>query len=134
MAHPKAEIADIIIDSTDPDLIAPFWSELLGRPIEGRKGPYVWLRREGSDVGIGFQKVNEAKDSKNRIHLDVSGPDVMSLWKRVEALGGHRVGGYEEGGFLVMADPEGNEFCIVPAGSIELDELGRTNYLWSEEE
>ena len=44
-------------------------------------------------------------------------------------LEGHRVPGYEAGGFLVMADPEGNEFCIIPAGSFDVDADGRADYL-----
>jgi predicted enzyme related to lactoylglutathione lyase len=78
---------------------------------------------------MGFQKVTEAKAGKNRVHLDLSGPDVVTLWKRVESLGGRRIPGFEDGGFLVMADPEGNEFCVVPAEPFEFDDLGRTDYL-----
>lgn len=55
MAEFNAEIADITIDCTDPELVATFWATLLGRPIEGRKGPYVWLKRLGGGTGMGFQ-------------------------------------------------------------------------------
>jgi Glyoxalase-like domain len=92
VADPKPEIADVIVDCLDTELVARFWSELLQRPITGRKGPYMWLERTGNEVGIGFQKVVEEKTGKNRVHLDISGPDVASLWKRIEALGGSRVG------------------------------------------
>jgi predicted enzyme related to lactoylglutathione lyase len=129
VADPKPEIADVIVDCLDTELVARFWSELLQRPITGRKGPYMWLERTGNEVGIGFQKVVEEKTGKNRVHLDISGPDVASLWKRIEALGGSRVRGFEDGGFLVMADPEGNEFCVVPQGLLGLDDFGRTDYL-----
>ena len=43
-------------------------------------------------------------------------------------LGGSRAPGYEAGGFLVMADPEGNEFCVLPEQGIELDEDGVATY------
>lgn len=122
-------IADIIVDCSDPQLLAAFWSGLLDRPIEGRKGPYVWLERDASGVGLGFQKVTDTKAGKNRLHLDISGHDVIAVKKQVEHLGGRRVAGYEDGSFLVMADPEGNEFCVVPPGPIQFDEDGRTNYL-----
>ena len=36
---------------------------------------------------------------------------------------------YDDGGFLVMADPEGNEFCVIPEGTFELDDEGRAHYL-----
>jgi hypothetical protein len=84
MAAPRAEIADIIFDCADPELVAIFWADLLDRPIVGRNGPYVWLRRAEGEVGMGFQKVAEAKAGKNRVHMDLSGPDVVTLWKRAE--------------------------------------------------
>lgn len=129
MAETNVEIADIVIDCSDPELVATFWAGLLGRPIVGRKGPYVWLKRLRGGAGLGFQRVVEPKAGKNRVHLDVSGPDMGAVKHRVEALGGHRIDGYEDGGFLVMADPEGNEFCVVPTGTIDFDEEGRTRYL-----
>ncbi|MFE8916576.1 VOC family protein [Streptomyces globisporus] len=118
----------LIVDATDPERLAAFWSELLGRPIVGRTGPYVWLRREHG-VGLGFQRTDEPRRSKNRMHVDVSAPDPAAEQRRVEALGGRRLEGYDDGGFLVMGDPEGNEFCIIPEGPFELDDEGRTDYL-----
>jgi predicted enzyme related to lactoylglutathione lyase len=123
------EIADIIIDCSDAEAVATFWAELLDRPIAGRKGPYVWLERNESGVGVGFQRVEEPKRTKNRVHLDIGAADLERTKDRVEALGGHRVEGFETGGFLVMADPEDNEFCLVPMTQIHLDDHGNTNYL-----
>jgi hypothetical protein len=48
--------------------------------------------------------------------------------RRVEELGGRRAAGYEAGGFLVMADPEGNEFCLIPDGQFDVDGTGRATY------
>lgn len=120
-------MSDIIIDCSDPEKLARFWSSLLQRPVEGRKGPYVWLGRAAGATGLGFQKVEEPKRGKNRVHIDVSGSDVAVIKRKVEDLGGRRVGGYEDGGFLVMADPEGNEFCVVPQ-VLRFDDSGRTDY------
>jgi predicted enzyme related to lactoylglutathione lyase len=128
MTEISAEIVDIIIDCSDPEVVAGFWASLLGRPIVGRKGPYVWLQRPEGVAGLGFQRVREQKIGKNRVHLDVSAADIRALAYRIEALGGRKIHGYEEGGFLVMADPEGNEFCVVPPGPIDFDEQGRTHY------
>ncbi|MDQ1481743.1 MAG: hypothetical protein QOI44_2604, partial [Actinomycetota bacterium] len=66
---------------------------------------------------------------KNRVHLDISAADVDATSHRIEALGGSRVEGYERGGFLVMADPEGNEFCVILKAPFELDDSGRADYL-----
>ena len=79
-------------------------------------------------AGLGFQRVVEPKGGRIAFTLNISGPDIGDVKRRVEALGGHRIDGYEDGGFLVMADPEGNEFCVVPTGTIDFDEEGRTRF------
>lgn len=124
----RLDIKDLIIDCDDPERLALFWSRLLGRAITARTGPYVWLAR-GDGPGVGFQKVAEPRLGKNRIHFDVASPDPAAEQERVEALGGRLLQQYATGGFLVMADPEGNEFCIIPEGPFELDDDGRANYL-----
>lgn len=128
MTDTHLEIKDLIIDCADPELLASFWARLLGRPIAARTGPYVWLTR-GKGPGVGFQKVAEPRAGKNRIHFDVASPDPAAEQQRVEALGGRLLQQYAAGGFLVMADPEGNEFCIIPPGPFELDDDGRASYL-----
>ncbi|MFE9768889.1 VOC family protein [Streptomyces sp. NPDC005808] len=128
MADSPMQVNALIVDATDPERLAVFWSELLGRPVVGRMGPYVWLRRENG-VGLGFQQTKESKSGKNRVHFDVTSPNPVAEQQRVETLGGRRLEQYDDGGFLVMADPEGNEFCIIPEGAFELDDEGRANYL-----
>ncbi len=128
MADSKVEITDIIMDCADPERLAEFWSALLERPIKGRKGQYVWLTRSAGAMGLGFQQVEELKRHKNRVHIDISGPDIAEIKDRIEALGGRRLDGYDDGGFLVMADPEDNEFCVVPE-AFSFDASGRADYL-----
>jgi predicted enzyme related to lactoylglutathione lyase len=129
MTEPAVELTDIIIDCADPHRLASFWAELLGRAVKASRGPYVWLERPPGAIGVGFQKVAEVKTGKNRVHLDISVADLPEGKKRIEVLGGRRVEGFERGGFLVMADPEGNEFCLVPASAFQFDEDGHTDYL-----
>ncbi|MFJ4849581.1 MULTISPECIES: VOC family protein [unclassified Streptomyces] len=128
MTDSRMQVNALIVDATDPERLAEFWSELLGRPVVGRMGPYVWLRRENG-LGLGFQRTSEAKSGKNRMHFDITSPFPAAEQQRVETLGGRRLEQYDDGGFLVMADPEGNEFCIIPEGAFELDDEGRANYL-----
>ncbi|MFJ5226688.1 VOC family protein [Streptomyces sp. NPDC088400] len=128
MADSPMQVNALIVDAIDPERLAAFWSELLGRPVVGRTGPYVWLRRENG-LGLGFQQTNEPKSGKNRVHFDITSPNPAAEQQRVETLGGLRLEQYDDGGFLVMADPEGNEFCIIPEGAFELDDEGRANYL-----
>jgi predicted enzyme related to lactoylglutathione lyase len=129
----RAEIVDLIVDCEDPDRVARFWAALLERPINGKKGPYVWLERRAG-VGLGFQKVLEPKATKNRMHVDVAIADLPTAISRIEALGARRLPGYERGGFLVMADPEGNEFCLIPETPFEIDDDGNADYLARREE
>ena len=122
----------MIVDCTDPERLAAFWSGLLGRKVRDRRGPYVFLASGGSSgYGLGFQRVVEPKSGKNRVHPDLICDDVHATASRVEELGGTRVQGYKPGGFLVMADPEGNEFCLIPNGSLGMDEDGNAHYLES---
>ncbi|MFJ9038802.1 VOC family protein [Streptomyces sp. NPDC102406] len=118
----------LILDAADPERLAAFWSAVLERPVVGRTGPYVWLRREDG-LGMGIQRTTEPKAGKNRLHLDISSPDPAAEQARIEELGGRRLHEYDDGGFLVMADPEGNEFCVIPEDSVGLDEEGRAHYL-----
>ncbi|MDI9888266.1 VOC family protein [Streptomyces sp. HNM0645] len=128
MPKTQLTIRDLIIDCADPERLAVFWGELLGRPVAARTGPYVWLER-GAGPGVGLQRVPEAKAVKNRLHFDVTSPDPAAEQARVEALGGRLLERYASGGFLVMADPEGNEFCIIPPGPFDVDDDGRADYL-----
>jgi predicted enzyme related to lactoylglutathione lyase len=127
MGGSSPTISCVIIDCTDPERLASFWSSLLKRDIVARTGPYVWLARE-QGLAVGFQQVAETKVVKNRVHLDLATPDLAIERQRVEQLGGRRVDGYEVGGFLVMADPEGNEFCLIPEGQFDVDDQGRATY------
>lgn len=122
------KINTIIIDALDPDRLATFWSAVLARPVAGRTGPYVWLQRVHG-LGVGFQTVLDAKTNKNRLHFDLESDDPANEHHRIESLGGRRLTQYQAGGFLVMADPEGNEFCIIPKGPFDVDDGGRANYL-----
>ena len=67
---------------------------------------------------IGFQKVPEGKVVKNRVHLDFWAADEEAAAREVEAMGATRLWVSEdpEDPFVVLADPEGNEFCLIRGG------------------
>lgn len=122
------QIKDITIDCVDIDAVATFWSRLLDRPIVARSGPYIWLeRRDG--IGLSFQSVARTTPGSGNVHLDVGAQDPVAEQARIEALGGRRLDGYDDGGFLVMGDPEGNRFCLVPVEPFDVDDQGRASYL-----
>jgi predicted enzyme related to lactoylglutathione lyase len=107
----------IVIDSVDPAAIAPFWCALLGVEERGWfEDDYLLLTDgEGRAPKIAFQRVPEPKAVKNRLHIDVGVPDLAAAIERVEGLGGSIVSEERElsgARWRVMADPEGNEFCL----------------------
>jgi predicted enzyme related to lactoylglutathione lyase len=109
----------IVIDTVDPARIAPFWCALLGVRERGWFGDdYLMLTTDGGAPPVAFQRVPEAKSVKNRLHVDLAVDDLDGAFAQIVALGGSAVsdilempGGYR---WRVMADPEGNEFCILP--------------------
>jgi predicted enzyme related to lactoylglutathione lyase len=118
-----AHAAYVVLDSVDPDRLAPFWCGLLGVGVSARlaEGQYVVLEscREG-EPPLSFQRVPEAKSVKNRMHLDLEVDDLEASTSWVTEHGGRCVDGtdHELEGYRwrCMADPEGNEFDIIPSG------------------
>ena len=111
----------LVLDCKDPDALAEFWSEALGYTTVGGAGSYVLLV-DGDKHGpkLLLQRVSEPKHGKNRMHLDVETPDVDAEVERLEKLGATRSSeSMSEHGsrWIVMADPEGNEFCVCDGGS-----------------
>jgi predicted enzyme related to lactoylglutathione lyase len=109
----------ITIDCADPLALSRFWAAVFGTEVDSMNGEgphYVDLRSlEGLPI-LRFQRVPEVKATKNRLHLDVEVPDVEAACARVEALGGRVLSApFSEYGYdwRVVADPEGNEFCVV---------------------
>jgi catechol 2,3-dioxygenase-like lactoylglutathione lyase family enzyme len=112
----------VTVDCADPKRLATFWSELLGYRSVGAVAQYASIGPDGTTDGpkLIFQQVAETKGGKNRLHLDIDLDAGVALEPEVERavdLGARRVGDdvVEEHGlrWQVLADPEGNEFCIV---------------------
>ena len=111
----------LVLDCADPDALAEFWSAAIGYTTLGGAGSYVLLVDEaGQQPKLLLQRVAEPKSGKNRMHFDIETPTVDAEVVRLEALGARRIEAeaIEEHGnrWVVMADPEGNEFCVCNAG------------------
>jgi predicted enzyme related to lactoylglutathione lyase len=115
--YPDIVAAIIIVDCEDPERLATFWGALLGRERTNDQPEFKgleWSPRFG--CGLGFQRVPEPKRGKNRVHFDMLCADVDEQIRRVIELGGSRAEGYPDTPqFVVMLDPEGNEFCLSPS-------------------
>ena len=114
-----AQLREIVIDCNDPRLVAEFWGQMLGWEVQTTSGDELWMSASGApfpDLVIVFGTVPEKKTVKDRIHLDVSpiGCDRDEEVERLLALGAQRVDiGQGEQPWVVLADPEGNEFCVL---------------------
>ena len=114
-------IETVTIDARDPLALARFWAAALGWEQRDDEDGDVWVEPGsrhpdyGSSRPLLFLDVPESKSSKNRIHLDLRPDDQDLEVERLEALGACQVSVGQTGDedWLVLADPEGNEFCVL---------------------
>jgi len=108
----------IVVDTHDLPVLARFWSQVLGwRILSERENEVVIGPDETAPVGMCFMPVSDVKTVKNRVHLDLTtgGDERDAEIERLLALGASRVDIGQTGAesWIVLADPEGNEFCVV---------------------
>ena len=120
-------IEQISIDSHDPERIAKFWAEVPDYKViyDSKTDPESDAEAEreielapknGSGNNILVIENHDQKNVKNRLHFDLRPDDQAAEVERVEALGARKVDiGQGEQTWVVLADPEGNEFCILSA-------------------
>jgi catechol 2,3-dioxygenase-like lactoylglutathione lyase family enzyme len=113
-----SRFTELVIDCADPARVAAFWCDVLGWQVtdRGRLGE-IEIGGDGPPgVKLVFVPVPEAKSVKNRVHIDVNpvGCDQDEELQRLLGLGARRVDvGQGEPAWVVLADPEGNEFCLL---------------------
>ena len=108
----------VTLDCADPERLAPFWAEALHYRANPYHPPYLTLtdpNRKSPELVL--QKVPEPKTAKNRMHLDIFVPDMEIEARRMESLGARRLRkepftGSTGDRWIVMADPDDNEFCV----------------------
>jgi hypothetical protein len=111
-------VAAVVFDCAEPEAIAPFWAAATGWPALGHDDQGVWLRdttRGGPYLDL--HRVAEPKTAKLRVHLDVApfpGDDQEAEVARLRRLGARPVDiGQRDVDWVVLADPEGNEMCVL---------------------
>jgi glyoxalase superfamily protein len=130
-----SRIGNITFDCADPSRLAEFWAAALGyKQQDPPAGHATWpeflaaqgipedqwnsanavVDPDGRGPRLFFQRVPEPKTTKNRLHLDLSAADVEAEVERLVGLGAREVQRFDERGesWIVMHDPEGNEFCV----------------------
>jgi predicted enzyme related to lactoylglutathione lyase len=112
-----SKLTQVAIDSADPRRLAEFWAAVLGYDITESDTAITSLEPpDRSGPGIDFVQVPEPKKVKNRLHLDLSPSDrdQAEEVERIVNLGARRIDiGQGEASWVVLADPEGNEFCVL---------------------
>lgn len=108
----------IVVDTDDLPGLAGFWSAVLGWQVLSEREREVVIGPEvDAPVGMCFMPVSDRKRTKNRLHLDLTtdAADREAEIERIIALGARRVDVGQRGdeSWVVLADPEGNEFCVV---------------------
>lgn len=110
-----SRVGDIVIDCADPELLATFWCGVLGYRVFARDETGVAIRGATVSPDILFIRVPEAKTTKNRMHFDVCATDGDQSQElaRLLDLGARRSTIEASGSWVVLEDPEGNEFCLM---------------------
>jgi predicted enzyme related to lactoylglutathione lyase len=116
---PARQLA-IVIDAVDPDALRDFWVAALGYEPFGSAGAYRSATPPAGELGpkLVFQRVDDPQTTiKNRLHIDIIVGDALGEeTARLITLGATKVSDpIEEVGtsWIVLTDPEGNEFCLV---------------------
>jgi predicted enzyme related to lactoylglutathione lyase len=110
-------VSEIVVDCADHGRVVDFWAAALGyerRPVNEQYVTLVPPAREPGRPPLLFQKVPEPKAGKNRVHLDFTAPVMADEVARLVGLGARVIAERSLGDFrwTVLADPEGNEFCV----------------------
>ncbi|GAA4250626.1 VOC family protein [Dactylosporangium darangshiense] len=121
-----SRLLQVTFDCHDPHRLAAFWAAVLGYRVIEDKGEHVeiasWeptveaVRREPMPSTVMFIRVPEDKVVKNRVHMEVMPFDASQddEVERLIGLGARRIDiGQGEQSWVVMADPEDNEFCVL---------------------
>lgn len=124
----RIHLYEIVVDCANPGRLAEFYGELLGVEVIERSDSWAYLvpsvrgaqahspglpTRDG--LRLAFQRVPEPRRGKVRLHLDFGTEDLDGMVDRALALGASQLSDrlHDDGDWIVMADPEGHEFCFV---------------------
>ena len=105
----------LCVDAHDPSALAQFWSAVLEQPILYEDDEEVLVGADDQAYpGLCFLRVPDEKSTKNRLHIDLAPDDFDAELDRILGLGASRVDiGQGNVSWVVLADPEGNEFCLL---------------------
>ena len=144
-----SDLVELCIDALDPRGLARFWAGVLGwEPADDAPDSTVLLPGDDTGFRIRFLPTQEQKTGPNQVHFDLTSTslqDQQQTVARALELGGRHIdiGQRPEEAHVVLADPEGNEFCVIEPGNSFLADCGfigalscdgsqQVGYFWSE--
>jgi catechol-2,3-dioxygenase len=109
--------SQVVVDALDPVRLGHWWGEVLGLRVLSEAPDEVVIGGD-TDPQLCFVAVPDPKDGKNRLHLDLTPEDQDAEVERLIDMGARHVDVGQGGSapWVVLADPEGNEFCVCDAG------------------
>src|SRR6266511_3957102 len=122
----RSQLFALCFDADEPRRLAQFWSGLLGwESTDDPGGGVVLLPSDDTGFRIRFLPTQERKLGQNRMHFDLTSTSLEEQQQTVAkalGLGAQHIdiGQLPEEGHVVLADPEGNEFCVIKAGNNRL--------------
>src|SRR5690242_15812386 len=125
-----ARLVALCIDASDPRRLAEFWADVLGwQPGDDGEAGAVLLPTDDTGFRLRFVPSDEPKTVQNQMHFDLTSTsleDQQRTVTKVLAAGGRHIdiGQRPEEGHIVLADPEGNEFCVIEPGNNFLADCG----------
>jgi predicted enzyme related to lactoylglutathione lyase len=119
-------LESLVVDAADPSRLARFWSDVTGWPITYEEPDEVIVELEDEPyVALVFGTVDDVKRGKNRLHLDLatrSAEHQASEVERMRSLGATPADiGQGDTPWVVLEDPEGNEFCVLEPRPMYVD-------------
>jgi len=140
-------LVDVCVDANDPVGLAHFWAEALRWDVDDNSDQIALVPTDDTRFGIRFAAVAEKKVGRNRLHFDLTTTSIEDQHESVASLVGLGarhidIGQRPDEGHVVLADPEGNEFCIIEPdnnflagcgrlGSVTCDGTRAVGYFWS---
>jgi predicted enzyme related to lactoylglutathione lyase len=137
----------VTFDANDPRRLANFWAGLLRWEITDDEDGFELVPTDGTHYRVNFYPSQETKTGQNQMHLDLTSStpeEQQRTVTRALELGGQHIdiGQAPDDGHVVLADPEGNEFCVIEAGNnfladtafigaINCDGSQAVGYFWS---
>ena len=114
----SSRLLTVTLEANEPARLAEFWAHLLGRQVVGEAGGSL-LSGGNGQVGLRFVPSRSTRQGPNLLHLHLTSTTLAEQQQTVETslrIGARHldVGQRPEEGHVVLADPEGNEFCVIP--------------------